>query len=80
MQQCSQWRVLYFIEFIDRATLPAAPGAALRPRHHSPEEQAALLAEVQALGRGLCRGKLHLVRDSDRYVLGFDGGMRQQAP
>lgn len=48
MQQCSQWRVLYFIEFIDRATLPAAPGAALRPRHHSPEEQAALLAEVQA--------------------------------
>ncbi len=76
MQQCSQWRVLYVIEFIDRATLPAAPGAALRPRHHSPEEQAVLLAEVQ----GLCRGKLHLVRDSGRYVLGFDGGMRQQAP
>lgn len=49
MRQCSQWRVLYVIEFIDRATLPAAPGAALRPRHHSPEEQAALLAEVQAL-------------------------------
>ena len=49
MQQCSQWRVLYVIEFIDRATLPAAPGAAFRPRHHSPEEQAALLAEVQAL-------------------------------